>query len=267
MNISFKRIVLTAGWMAAVGYATPVLAADCINGINTANCTVPTGVASVVIEVWGGGGGAGGGDIGINGGGGAGGGSYCRGSFALAAGTALTVSVGAGGTGGWNDATAGGTSTVSWAGGSISAVGGSPGVVNVQGLGGAACTGAGLTGFAGGNGAEGAATTSDVGGGGGGSAGPASNGNTGFLASGGSAVVDGGKGGDEDNAGQAPGGGGGGSRSGFGLDGGAGQVKMAFTMAPPVGAQNVPTLSEWALMLLGSLVLLLGMRRLQRGRD
>ena len=57
------------------------------------SCTVPPGVASVTIEAWGGGGAGGSGTLG----GGGGGASYCKATYAVAAGTPLTVIVGSGG--------------------------------------------------------------------------------------------------------------------------------------------------------------------------
>ena len=79
-NMAYATCLLMGGLVA-----TPAWSADCVSGVNTANCSVPAGSSSVVIEVWGGGGGSGGGDIGIDGGGGGGGGAYCKGSFSLAA--------------------------------------------------------------------------------------------------------------------------------------------------------------------------------------
>lgn len=80
--------------LLSVTMASHAFAADCTNGVNaTGSCTVPVGVSSIVIEVWGGGGGGGANAEAFSGGGG-GGGSYCKNTFAVAAGTILNVQTG-----------------------------------------------------------------------------------------------------------------------------------------------------------------------------
>ena len=70
------RPVLAA---CALAFGGSAWAADCVNGVNTADCTVPAGMGSVTIEVWGGGGGGGRAALaGFQlGGGGGGGASHC----------------------------------------------------------------------------------------------------------------------------------------------------------------------------------------------
>src|SRR5665647_2241495 len=89
-RLAFGGAVATAALLLpAAAYA-----ANCVNGINAATCTVPAGVTSIFIEAWGAGGG---GDKGPAVGGGGGGGSYCAGTFAVAPLATLTVTTGAGG--------------------------------------------------------------------------------------------------------------------------------------------------------------------------
>lgn len=263
--MSKKHIRKIVGTLVGLIFSTSSFAVDCVDGSsNGPTCTVPPGKTSVLIEVWGGGGGGGGADVGIDGGGGAGGGSYCRGTFSIAAGTSLTVTPGAGGAGGNLAGFPGDSSVVTWAGGSITAAGGLAGNRPGFGNGGTACAGPGLTGYSGGNGAPGANTPAVEGGGGGGSGGSAGNGLPGLSLVGGLAVTDGGKGGNEESDGDTPGGGGGGSRLGTGLSGGSGKVKMTFS-APPLGTVNsIPTMSEWGLLILGSLMAVFGLLRVRR---
>ena len=140
----------------------------------TYNWTVPTGVTSVVVELWGGGG-AGGGVVNnttAKGGGGAGG-QYATQTLTVASGNTYVVVVGAGGTGSTVDGTAGGDSTFNGtdavakggAGGQAYENGGAAGL-------GSAAGGAGSPVYAGGNGSDGAASaTGGAGGGGAGSTG------------------------------------------------------------------------------------------------
>jgi hypothetical protein len=74
-------------------------AADCVNGVNFASCTVPPGVNSVLVEVWGAGAGGSRGSDGTGGGGG--GGSYCAARFSVTPGSPLTLTIGVGGAGGY----------------------------------------------------------------------------------------------------------------------------------------------------------------------
>jgi hypothetical protein len=153
-NATTKEIVTSTG-TAGVRTVFSVAGSTGYTVPGTAGATVP-----LVVELWGGGGGGGGGIVGPadGGGGGAGGGSgkYARYNITAIAGTAFTLTIGAGGNGGTaaNDGSAGTSSTFQETG-----AGGAP---LLQGLGG----GGGLkaptesTGGAGG--------TGDYGGGGGG---------------------------------------------------------------------------------------------------
>ena len=166
------------------------------------NFTVPTGVTSVQIEVWGAGGGGGGGGAGSgdNGGSGGGGGGYCKkNALTVTPGQTISYVVGTGGAGGNDEvngtvggnssaysgayvanggagglegeannstATAGGTAS----GGDVNTTGGTS-TVPVGDAGGAGGTGAGSGGAGGGGGAvsvNGTAGTAPGGGGGGG---------------------------------------------------------------------------------------------------
>lgn len=243
-------------------------AADCVNGVNTATCTVPAGATAVTIEAWGGGGGGGGagGMFMLDGGGGGGGGSYCKATFLVTAGSTLTVNVGSGGSGGALRAagTAGMPSSVSGLGLSgLQANGGSAGAPNrVAGAGGttAGCTAVGAIRFTGGNGFG-----SPYGGGGGGSATSTTNGTNGFAGAGGAGEGNGGDGGENTGSngspGFAPGGGGGGGQDNTGLTGatgGLGRILMTFVIGAGAVTNTtpVPTLGEWSTVLLSGLIAL-----------
>ena len=242
--------------------------------------TVPAGVTSITVNVWGGGGGGGGGFNGCSAqgeGSGGGGGGFSSKTIAVTPGEIYTVTVGAAGTAGAYNGNggAGGTTNFTGIGGTVTATGGG------AGLGGGACGtvlgGAGGTGtvgttlFAGGAGSSGihtATTATGVSGRGGGGAGSGSSGTTatascpGSIAAGGTGTFAGGNGGltascglGVDAAGQ-PGGirGGGGSggqgwtlTTGVGGAGGAGQVIVIFgacttPLAQPT-ALNLTTIS------------------------
>ena len=97
----------------------------------TSPWTVPAGITSIKVEVWGGGGGGGGVTAfwGTNGGGGGGGGAYNKATLTVVPGQTYTLTIGAGGTGG-GSATIGGTgdpTTVSGTGGLVAANGGTGG--------------------------------------------------------------------------------------------------------------------------------------------
>jgi hypothetical protein len=179
------------------------------------NFTVPAGVYSIDVEIWGGGGSSGGVGSTANGtssGGGSGG--YARGVFAVTPGQVIAGTIGAGGLGSTN--TAGGTSSF---GALLTAGGGGAGTINGVGTGGAAgAAGTGgiinlpgqsgsaglLTGF---SGAGGAGASAPFGGAGGGGAPGAGSG------------------------GGIPGGGGGGrgsSSTGSGSDGARGQINIRY---------------------------------------
>ena len=206
--------------------------------------TVPAGVTSIKVEVWGGGGGGGGCNsaLGTSYGSGGGGGAYNVSTFPVISGQTYTISRGAGGTGSSDANGKNGTaSSVSGPGGSVSANPGSGGARR----GGTAGTG-GTGGFNnGGNG--GRATSNGAGGGGGaGNAPPSGTGNGGdgsntAAGSAGAGALPGGAGGayrnsnGTGNAGAAPGGGGGGGYQIFlngrkaGGAGASGQVVITYT--------------------------------------
>jgi len=216
----------------------------------TSPWTVPAGVTSIKVEVWGGGGGGGAvrsSTFGTNGGGGGGGGAYNASTFSVTPGHTFTITVGAGGTKGNGGAGGtGGTTIVSGMDGTVSATGGGGGGYgnNGNGSAGAASTG-GVR-----NGGKGGASSQDGAGGGGGA------GNNGDGQPGGDATTGSGGAGNPNNApyiggsggafitsdgggnsGVAPGGGGGGGRgTGFfsrtsndGGIGGGGQVVISYT--------------------------------------
>jgi gliding motility-associated-like protein len=206
--------------------------------------TVPAGVTSIKVEVWGGGGGGGGCNsaLGTSYGSGGGGGAYNVSTFPVSSGQTYTILIGAGGTGS-SDANGkdGTASSVSGPGGSVSANPGSGGARR-GGLAGTGATG----GFNnGGNG--GRANSNGAGGGGGaGNAPPSGTGNGGdgsntAAGSAGAGALPGGAGGAYRNsngtgkAGEAPGGGGGGGYQIFfngrkaGGTGASGQVVITYT--------------------------------------
>jgi trimeric autotransporter adhesin len=216
--------------------------------------TVPVGVTSMKVEVWGGGGG-GGGALGgaffqTGAGGGGGGGAYNTTTFTVIPSQTYTITIGNGGTAGTTApgiGGAGGTTTINGLGGSISALGGSGGGAgnSNDGAGGNASTGGAY------NGGKGGASTGNGAGGGGGA------GNNGSGVDGGNSLTGaggpgspnvapyiGGTGGafrtsnGAGNAASTPGGGGGGGRAqgsllgtstNLGGAGGAGQVVITYT--------------------------------------
>ncbi|MDO8925764.1 MAG: hypothetical protein Q7U94_02495 [Sideroxyarcus sp.] len=217
--------------------------------------TVPAGVTSVDVEVWGGGGAGGGQDQNSDGGGGGGGGAYSKVTgLVVIPGNNYTVVVGAGG-GGVAAGTGGiggdsyfiNAATVMAKGGA----GGAPstGTPPAGGAGGSAAAGVGTTKFSGGNGGQGRNNNTGRGGPGGSSAGTAANGTSGpspwTTATAAAAPVGGGIGGDGGGSngqnGFAPvsgnGGGGGGSAEGnarTGGNGAAGKVVITYVAAPSV---------------------------------
>jgi hypothetical protein len=233
--------------------------------------TVPAGVTSIKVEVWGGGGGGGGittnGFFTTNGGGGGGGGAYRTASLTVTSGQTYTITIGAAGTAGGAGAAGGngGTTTVSGTAGSVTVVGGTGGGGgnNSNGSGGAGGAGGTFNGGAGG-------TSSGNGAGGGGGAGNNASGGAGGNAATGTggagspnyAPYIGGTGGayrtsnGVGNAGAAPSGGGGGGRAtaGFyststnnGGIGGAGQVVITYTACTPPAAPSVTTPVKYCL--------------------
>jgi gliding motility-associated-like protein len=207
--------------------------------------TVPAGVTSIKVEVWGGGGSGGGcnSTLFTSYGSGGGGGAYNVSTISVSSGQTYTITIGTGGTAG-SDANGnpGTASSVSGSGGSVTA---NPGLSGAR-RGGTAGTG-GTGGFNnGGNG--GLATSNGAGGGGGaGNATPSGSGNGGngsnnAAGSAGSGALPGGAGGANrtgngaGNAGTAPGGGGGGGRQSLlngakaGGAGASGKVVITYTI-------------------------------------
>jgi trimeric autotransporter adhesin len=207
--------------------------------------TVPAGVTSIKVEVWGGGGGGGGcnSTLGASYGSGGGGGAYNVSTLAVSAGQNYIILRGTGGTGSSDaNGTKGTESSVSGPGGSVSA---NPGLGGAR-RGGNAGTG-GTGGFNNG-GTGGKATSNGAGGGGGaGNAAPTGSGRGGdgsntAAGSAGAGALPGGTGGTyrnstgTGNAGSVPGGGGGGSyQSGWwagsqsGGNGASGKVVITYT--------------------------------------
>ncbi len=204
----------------------------------TTTWTVPAGVTSVTVEVWGGGGRGGsvGGGLTTGAGGGGGGGAYSRSVLTVTPGATYTVVVGAGSTG----AGPGGDSYFGSAT-TVMAKGGNSSTSAAGATGGAAASGFGDVRFSGGNGADGSGTS--YGGGGGSSAGTAANGNNATTSTGATAPTGGGDGGNGrttssggGSSGSAPGGGGGGALKtspGLGQTGGpgaAGRVVITYVI-------------------------------------
>jgi alpha-tubulin suppressor-like RCC1 family protein len=238
LNTSRKRKCWGANDQGQLGYGNRY---DVYNPGETAysltsgtGWVAPTGVTSATIELWGGGGG---GSITANAEGGGGGSAYALKAITVVPGTTYAYSVGSGGSPG-ND---GGNTT--WQTNVAVAEGGKGGSAagNTAGLGGATANSTGDTRFAGGNGANGQATTtgSRAGSGGGGSATASANGSTGTAGSsntpgvGGAGAGYGGNGGvsgSDGPDGAFPGGGagGGGNSGGNGGYGGNGVIKIRY---------------------------------------
>ncbi len=223
--------------------------------------TVPPGVTSIVVNVWGGGGGGGGGNSSCTAqgsGSGGGGGGFAQSTLTVTPGEVYTVTVGAGGTAGpyQADGGPGGSSTFTGVGGTVSATGGGQGLnalgcgtVN-GGVGGTGTSGTIL--FSGGNGSQGISPSGITGIGGGG-AGSGSNGSTpantcAGLGTGGTGTFTGGNGGVNTNCavtaslpggpGALRGGGGAGGQgwtgtTGLGGAGGGGVIQVLAPCASP----------------------------------
>ena len=193
---------------------------------------VPTGyVANITVQAWGGGGG-GASDANANGGGGGGGyviNTYTNVPATVPASTGYTIVVGAGGA----INAAGGLSSYTFTGGTVTANGGATGLNSGNGGAGGSITGTtGVGSIAGGNGAN-RTNPNGIGGGGGGSGPGATNasGTTGGSPSGGT----GGAATAASANGASPGGGGGGKSNGGGTvsgTGGAGQVIVTVNSSP-----------------------------------
>ncbi len=217
------------------------------------NFTVPFGVTSITVEVWGGGGGGGGGNVTTARGGG-GGGAYARTPITVTSGSVYNLVVGQGGIGTSNPGGTGGTSNF-YLGATVyaQALGGTGGNGTAAGTAGVGTSGIGTFRFSGGAGGTGSTNRAGGGGGGSGGAGGAGGtggagaGTTGAGGTGGAAGITatgfnpgavGGTGGvrgtNGANAGNIPGAGGGGKGSNLaaasGGAGGAGRVVVTYTI-------------------------------------
>lgn len=218
--------------------------------------TVPAGVTSIQVEVWGGGG-RGSTRTDNGGGGGGGGGAYSRSVIAVTPGQQFYYTVG---TGSNNNTTAGGDSYFSTSnnvsGAVVLAKGGGTVANNTTtgATGGQASSGVGQFLFSGGNGANGSGSN---GGGGGSSAGTANPGANGSGSTGGIAPSGGGNGGNGRTGtqgvglpGGAPGGGGGGayrtsSMTRNGGNGEAGRVVIQELIATETTITTTGSVQEW----------------------
>ncbi len=213
--------------------------------------TVPAGVTTIKVELWGGGGNGGGvtSSVSTRGAGGGGGGAYVLQNILVNGGEVYNFTIPAQITPTTGSGAAGPITTFTGPGGTFTAPGGGGGIGN-NGAGGAAGVGT----FNGGAGGAAASNSGAGGGGGGGNAGVGVAGptGTGGLGNPNVAPYKGGAGGANrtsngaGNAGVAPGGGGGGGRAGLlstniGGKGAAGQVVITYTLpgcasAPPAGS-------------------------------
>jgi len=223
--------------------------------------TVPTGVTSITVAVWGAGGSGGGTRSNPNAGGGGEGGSFVRGTISVTPNTNYTIYVGGGGTGDTRDGSAGEISYVSQSGTTIfSAIGGSGGLQGDNfGNGGSStnsgniASGISISNYYGGTGGIGTNASTASSGGGGGSAGAGGDGGNGgspltggIAGAGGTPSAPGaagavGRGSQNDgngNDGNIPGGGGSGARNAnngtnyVGGNGANGQVIITWSSCP-----------------------------------
>ncbi|WP_307424263.1 GEVED domain-containing protein [Chryseobacterium sp. MDT2-18] len=191
------------------------------------NFTVPCGVTSLTVQIWGGGGAGGAADNNPNGGSGGGAGGYSTAILAVAPGNVIAYSVGIGGNGGAGNGGAGTASSF----GALLANGGSGGGQNQGAIGGGGTASGGTTNTSGGNGGTGTTTLGAAGGnaqGGGGTGGAARTGVS-----------------NDGNNGNNPGGGGGGALriSNFGSgrtggDGARGEIRITYSNVIPANPAN-----------------------------
>jgi hypothetical protein len=190
--------------------------------------TVPNGVTTITLEIWGAGGAGGGSLVNKEGGAGGGAGAYVLRTITVTPGDIITYSVGAGAIGTSNAGTTGGATTLTTVSGTnLNANGGSGGSKAVHnasvsaGSGGSAS--GGTTNSNGSNGSNNSTSTGDGGNGGNSNGGIGGNG------------ADGNNGGNGGNGANPGGGGGGGvlkgSSFGIGGNGGNGQVKISYCTA------------------------------------
>lgn len=239
--LSFVAMFIFSDGVAQSGSQTFSTAGTFANGF-----TVPAGVTSITVQVWGAGGGGGTDQTNNNGGPGGGGGAYASSVITVSPGTPYNIVVGAGGIGGINNgaaATAGGQSSF---GSLVIALGGGFSITSTAGQGGQASGSTGDIKYSGSNGGNGN-TVVGSGGGGGGASGnsgnivaPGVNGATGGTggAGGNGPDGDGGNGGNDAGTGAtgpqpgtAPGGGGGGrgDNDGNSAAGATGRVIITWT--------------------------------------
>lgn len=180
----------------------------------TGNFTVPAGVFTLDVELWGGGGGGGGSGAGGGTAGGGGAGGYARGIFAVTPGQVIACTIGATGSAGGPGGAGGAGGTTSF-GALISATGGAGGQPNPSGAGGAAGVGSGgIINLGAGSGSTGAASNVQGGAGAAASGGGGGGGGGAQGAAGGGAIPGGG--------------GGGGGSSSTGGPGARGQIHVRY---------------------------------------
>lgn len=250
MNLKLFFVLLFGGCVGFTLAQSPVTingAAACNGAAVAGTWTVPCGVTSITVEIYGGGGGAGGGGGGSNGGfcntrggGGGGGGGYTTRTINVIPGAVFNYSIGAGGCGGGNGGdsddgdpgTVGRNSTFSGADAtstpiSLTANGGA------RGTEGESCGGTGSGGA--GGGASGGTTNTTGSAGSGGSGGSGGAGGAGAGPGGGAGGVG------NSGAGTQYGGGGAGGGNGNGGAGARGGLIITYTVS---GAIPTPTISS-----------------------
>jgi hypothetical protein len=217
----FARLLATCFLM--LGFTTFVFAQTSQTITTSGNFTVPAGVTSVTVQVWGAGGGGGGSKKNDHGGSGGGGGGYISSNFTVTSGGIIAIKVGAGGAAGGSNSGSGGTggtSTATYSSTTLTATGGTGGAGNA----GDAGTGGSPGGFSGTSGTSSKGGDGGDGGGIGGGAGGASTTN--------------GRG----NTGNSPGGGGGGGyKSKSNEAGGAGADGQVIVSWITVSATSTQT--------------------------
>ena len=257
MLLKASRILIALATVTS----SAAFAADCVNGRNTATCTVPAGVTSMTLLLTGGGGGGGGapsiGTGSTNYGGGGGGGGTCSITLAVTPGSSIQINaIGTSGIGGGSGLPQNGPTpptegTPGTAGGPTEVVYGSVTYQATGGVGGAA----GTLSSPGSGGVGGTAVCP------GGTATPGGTGGSG------SAPVAG-AGGDRGSSSAPPLYGFGGLGQGvtsFATIGIPGVVWLTFTV-PAAAAESISTLSEWAMIFMASLMAMFGYSRLRNRR-
>lgn len=156
--------------LATTEFVTRSLAKGCAIIKESGNFTVPNGVYSLDVQLWGGGGGGGGNNVSGQSAGGGGGGGYCRRTLSVTPGQVFEAVIGAGGSAGPAGSNGGNGGTTTFYG--SFAFGGSGGSKNPQGNGGAGGSAAAPNAFIikGADGMRGDATSYGIYGGSGGSA-------------------------------------------------------------------------------------------------